>query len=144
MSTNLQAMDADLPAQRLTFSFVTNGPAAMALNPLTGLLTWTPSQDQADQTYRLLVRATDDGTPAFSDISVVEVNVVGLRVVFDRYSFGATIRWQAIQGLTYKVQYKNDLEEPDWTDMAIGRPGFVFDPDAVTVSQRFYRIVVGE
>ncbi|ADV61579.1 Ig family protein [Isosphaera pallida ATCC 43644] len=54
----LQAHDPDLPNDSLTFSF--DGPVPAGLNiSSNGLLTWTPTPAQADQTYILPLRVTD-------------------------------------------------------------------------------------
>jgi hypothetical protein len=62
-----RATDADLPAQTLTFSLEPGAPAGAAINPVTGLFTWRPSQAQAQTTNRITVTVTDNGTPPMSD-----------------------------------------------------------------------------
>jgi hypothetical protein len=58
---------------------------------------------------------------------------------------GATLTWNTVPGLTYRLQYKNDLNEPSWNDV----PGDVTatttvvsmtDAAALTNVARFYRI----
>ena len=56
------ATDDDRPAQTLTYS-LTNSPANASINPVTGLITWTPTEAQGPMTTNITVRVTDNGTP---------------------------------------------------------------------------------
>ena len=67
------AMDADLPAQTLTFSLV-GAPEGATINPTTGEFSWTPSAAQLGS-FSFTVRATDNGTPSLSDGKPITVNV---------------------------------------------------------------------
>src|SRR5207244_1908622 len=72
------ASDADLPSNTLTFALV-SGPLGAAIDPNTGVLTWTPSETQGPSTNTITVKVTDDGEPALSDpnsfiVVVHEVN----------------------------------------------------------------------
>src|SRR5262249_50067417 len=49
LTVNLSATDPDLPANNLTYSLL-NEPAGMVLDPITGVLTWTPSEAQGPST----------------------------------------------------------------------------------------------
>jgi len=74
----IPATDADIPANRLTFSLA-SAPTGVSLNPNTGVLTWTPTEAQGPSTNVIVVRVADDGTPplrAFVSFTVVvdEVN----------------------------------------------------------------------
>ena len=46
------ATDVDVPAQTLTFSLV-DGPAGAAVDPVTGVFTWTPTEAQGPGSYAL-------------------------------------------------------------------------------------------
>jgi hypothetical protein len=53
--------------------------------------------------------------------------------------------WNATSGLTYQVQVKADLTQPNWTNL--GSPLTASGPtvnasDATTNSQRYYRVVL--
>jgi hypothetical protein len=69
------ATDLDLPAQTLTFALV-SGPSGVAVDPTTGVLTWTPTEAQGPSTNTITVRVTDDGEPALSNTNSFTV-VVG-------------------------------------------------------------------
>jgi len=59
---------------------------------------------------------------------------------------GATVAWPATPGKSYRVQFKNDLSDPDWQDLIgnitlVGNSGRVNDVASAT-NQKFYRIVL--
>ena len=70
------ATDADVPPQTLTFSFgpITDIPAA--LDPSSGVFTWTPS---ASGQYRATILVTDNGTPTLSDFETIELFISDMR-----------------------------------------------------------------
>lgn len=56
-----------------------------------------------------------------------------------------TLRWGAIVGQTYQVQYKTNLTEFGWDNLGapiIATASTIYVPDSTTNSQRFYRIVL--
>ena len=62
----------------MTFSLVdgvTPVPAGAAIDPDTGLFTWTPSETQGATSYSFIVRVTDDGSPSLSADANVTVDV---------------------------------------------------------------------
>jgi Putative Ig domain/RTX calcium-binding nonapeptide repeat (4 copies)/PKD domain len=65
LSFTATATDPDLPANTLTFSLDPGAPAGAALDPVTGLFTWTPGEAQ-DGTYPVTVRVSDNGAPGLS------------------------------------------------------------------------------
>ncbi|MCL4177685.1 MAG: hypothetical protein KJ072_08035 [Verrucomicrobia bacterium] len=73
----LVGSDPDL-GQQLTWSLV-SGPENAAVDPRTGLLSWTPSEAQGPGSYAFQVRLSDDGVPPGSadaefTVSVREIN----------------------------------------------------------------------
>jgi hypothetical protein len=71
--TNL-ASDADLPPQHLTFALLA-GPVGVALNPINGVLTWTPARGQGPSTNRIVVKLSDDGPGTLSATKAFTVMV---------------------------------------------------------------------
>jgi hypothetical protein len=75
------ATDIDLPAQPLTYS-LQNGttnctsvtsctvPSGAAINPTTGVFTWTPTNAQAPGTYRVYVAVTDGIAESGSEFTI--------------------------------------------------------------------------
>ena len=71
------ASDADLPGQTLTFSLI-NAPVGSAINPTTGVFTWTPTEAQGAGSYSVTVVVSDGNGGSDSEtitITVDEVNV---------------------------------------------------------------------
>jgi hypothetical protein len=68
------ATDLDLPANTLTFGLI-SGPSGISVNPITGVLTWTPSEAQGPSTNVITVRVTDNGSPPLSDTKSLTVIV---------------------------------------------------------------------
>src|SRR5439155_17862941 len=57
--------DPDVPANILTFELV-SGPSGVAVNPTTGVLSWTPTEAQGPSTNTITIKVTDNGSPALS------------------------------------------------------------------------------
>jgi hypothetical protein len=73
------ATDLESPPQTLAYSLIA-GPKGIAVNPATGLLTWTPQQTNSPSTNTVMVGVMNNGVPALSatntyTIIVEEVNV---------------------------------------------------------------------
>jgi len=64
LSTQIIVRDTDLPAQKMTFALV-SGPVGLTLSA-TGLLEWTPSEEQGPSTNKVVVRVTDDASTPLS------------------------------------------------------------------------------
>lgn len=80
LTFTVSALDADLPAQSLTFSLDPDPPAGASIHPATGVFSWTPMEIQGPSVNTIVVRVTDNGTPPLSatetiTITVHEVNV---------------------------------------------------------------------
>jgi PKD repeat protein len=65
--------DPDLPANLLTFSLEPGAPVGAAIDPATGLFTWTPPDGPGEVTIG--VRVSDDGDPALSDVEAFRIIV---------------------------------------------------------------------
>ena len=68
------ASDAD-PTNTLTFSLGPGAPVGASIDPLTGVFTWTPSEDQGPSTNLISIRVTDNGTPSLSATQIFTVRV---------------------------------------------------------------------
>lgn len=69
------ASDPDSPAQQLIYSLAPDAPLGVSIDPATGLLSWTPTEEQGPGTYSLTVSVTDNGTPALSESILVPIRV---------------------------------------------------------------------
>ena len=76
LTVTAAATDADLPAQTLTYSLVA-APAGAAINPTTGVFTWTPGESDGAGTFPVTIRVTDSANAtaeASFTITVAESN----------------------------------------------------------------------
>ena len=115
------ATDPDIPAQTLTFSLDPGAPSGAAINPTNGIFSWTPDGTFANTTNDITVRVTDNGSPPMSDARTFQVGVVAplqLDNPSGLFTNGEiTISWNAISGLTYRVQYQDDIGGANWNDL---------------------------
>jgi hypothetical protein len=144
LTLTASASDADQPPQSLTFSLAPGAPFGAAINPSTGLLTWTPSN--APATNQITVVVTDNGMPNLNATQAFSVTVF-----LPPYLAGATLSgnqlvfaFQTVSGQGYQLEYKDVLLPGPWT--AIGPPilgtgGWLSLTNDVSLSsERFYHI----
>ncbi len=74
------ATDADLPTNSLTFGLV-SGPAGMNVDPVTGVLTWTPDNLQGPSTNLVTVNVSDNGVPSLSTTKSFSVVVADMKTI---------------------------------------------------------------
>jgi hypothetical protein len=70
------ATDADVPANRLTFSLGADAPRGATIDPNTGRVQWITSEAHGPSVNVFTVRVTDDGTPRLFAETQVTVNVL--------------------------------------------------------------------
>ncbi|MCA9051291.1 MAG: trypsin-like serine protease, partial [Planctomycetaceae bacterium] len=80
---SLTAGAADPDNDSIIWSLSGSPPVGAEIDANSGEITWTPTAEQAGQTYELLVQATDNGTPARSSTAVVPVTVTWPNIVLD-------------------------------------------------------------
>ena len=71
----VSASDPDLPTNTLTFSLAPGAPAGAAVDPATGVFTWTPTEAQGQANHSLAVVVTDSGSPALRATNAFNVTV---------------------------------------------------------------------
>jgi hypothetical protein len=145
LSLSATASDPDLPAQMLTFSLESGAPAGSAIDPSTGAFTWTPSAAFSG-TNLITLRVADNASPPASASRVLRVVVLplltaGINVTGDLVS----INCNTVSGRTYRVEYKTDLTDTNWTQASTNK---VADSNTITFqdsvgpnTQRFYRVL---
>ena len=84
LNFRVNASDADVPIETITLS-VQSMPAGATFdpsagifvngNPVAGTFSWTPGEGQGPADYLVVFRATDNGSPEFSDIRTVSIHV---------------------------------------------------------------------
>ena len=140
------ATDPDLPAQTLSFSLDPGYPDGASITG-NGAFSWTPTPAQTPSSNNIVVRVTDDGVPPASTTRAFVVQVVPPpRTAIAVNQGGAvSLSFETIAGRTYRVEYKNDLNDEEWVslgDDVVAASGSLTIPDTIGAnSQRFYRIV---
>ena len=130
--------------QILTYELGAGAPPGVVIDPSTGRLTWTPSS--AFTTNELTVTVTDSGRPRLSASRSFSVTVLPppqlLNLALEGTTF--TFSFAGLNGQTYQLEYKNDLNEPLWLPLGSAIPGtgaFLTLTDDVSLSSaRFYRL----
>lgn len=69
------ARDPDGASQTLTFSLADGAPVGLSIHPQTGLLSWTPTTQQAGR-HAVVIHVTDNGNPPLSQDMIVPIQVV--------------------------------------------------------------------
>src|SRR6185503_4196128 len=148
LSFIVSATETNQPPQSLTFTLDLGAPAGAAINPFTGVFTWTPTPAQTPSTNSLTVRVTDSGTPPLSDSESISIVVIAPPLFYPPVLNGQqlTIAWQTTPGHTYRVEFKNDLGDSSWTplsaEMTAGSGSMSINLDITSAPERFYRILL--
>lgn len=138
--------DADIPANALTFSLVSNPPPAATIEAANGVLAWTPDIADTNAVHTITVRVTDDGSPPLFDEKSFLVTVL-TRPVMETISISndvVTITWSAIGGQTYRLQFQTNIVGTNWNDIppdvtATG-PTATNTDTISTNAERYYRV----
>jgi len=143
------ASDPDLPGNGFAFDSPAALPSGATLDPPSGLLTWWTPEVLVDTTNTLTVRVTDNGIPAKSATNQIVVRVSPRPQLFPELNADKSIelRWPAIPGRRYQVQFNDDLASGVWTDFgapAVSSGGEIRIAHPPVSGQRFFRLLVLE
>ncbi len=148
LAFTVTASDPNLPPQILAFS-LDNPPPGMTIDPASGLLQWTPPFAQPPGTNGVTVRVTDNGTPILSAARSFKIIVAlppQLTGISRLLNGNLALSFQAIAGKTYRLQYKNALDEPGWiplgSDVTATSSALTITDNIGANPQRFYRVLV--
>ena len=141
------AVDSDVPVQTLTFSLDPGAPAGASIDATNGVFVWGTTAAQANNTDSATVRVTDNGTPCLSDAKSFTISVAASLAIesFLLTNNQITITWNAIPGVTYRLQYQDSLNDGPWNSLtpdvtSVGTTAS--KTDSVGTGQRFYRVLV--
>ena len=146
LTFTVSASDADVPLNSLTFTLDPGAPPGAAIDPSSGVFTWTPPANQASGTNAVTVRVTDNGVPSQTTTRSFNILVPARPVIQAINDSGGsvTLTWSAASGLNYRVQFKPNLAATTWSDL----PGDVTAADStatkidstISGNERYYRI----
>ncbi|MBM3846364.1 MAG: hypothetical protein FJ405_08770 [Verrucomicrobia bacterium] len=107
-------VDLDQPAQAVLFRLESEAHAGLSVNPVTGVLTWKPTADQAGRSYTVVVSATDNGVPVLSSsasyiIFVSSADQSSIVVQASSEAGGIVLTWPSAPGDRFQVETKSDL-----------------------------------
>jgi hypothetical protein len=142
------ATDSDLPANTFTFGLAASPPAGATIGSASGVFTWTPSPAFLNTTNPISLKVTDNGSPPLSDTNSFSVTVVAppqiqsILVTND----AATVTWSAISGQSYRLQVRDSLTLPGWSNLApdvlASGPAATKTDSPLSATNRFYRVMV--
>ena len=141
------ATDADMPTNNLGFSLDAGAPGSANIGTNTGTFNWLTSDADVGSTNNITVRVTDNGVPPLSDAKPFSIAVLARPTVVDATvsSGNFTLTWSAIPGQKYRVQFKDDLNDPMWNDLVpdvTASLNSATKSDSLSATQRFYRVLV--
>ena len=142
------AADSDFPAQSLTFN-LTTAPVGAAIAGSTGIFTWLTADTDLNTTNPVTVRVIDSGNPALSATNTFTVTVVQKPTLQETTLSHQviTLNWTAIIGDNYRVQYKTNIEDTTWVDLAtVPATNTIASCTDSTLgsSARYYRILLAQ
>jgi hypothetical protein len=141
------ATDQDIPTNTLIYSLDIGAPPQASIGSNSGVFSWLTGDNDANTTNAIAVRVTDNGAPPLDDVKGFTITVLPRPAVQNISISGTnvTVTWSAIKDVTYRVQFKTDLEDAAWIDLVpdVTASGVTASlTDAVVPTQRFYRVVV--
>jgi hypothetical protein len=138
------ALDADLPAQQLSFS-LTDGPEGATINPATGAFEWRTSDADLNSTNAIEITVSDDGDPLASAVTTFVVTVVSRPMITSIVVSNdvVAVTWTSVPGLTYQLESADSPESPEWS--AVGSEvsataNATTQTEAVSNGDRFFRV----
>jgi len=146
-TATVTASASDIDAgQALAYSLGTGAPAAAAIGATSGVFTWPTGSDDTGASQSFTVNVADDGTPSLGDSTTFTVTVAAPPSIVGIELAGTNVvlTWTAIEGHTYRVEYKDNVDGLNWSILL---PNVTADAstaskeDSFEAPQRFYRIL---
>jgi hypothetical protein len=152
LSLTVQATDAYAQPQSLTFSLGAGAPSGAAIDPASGVCTWSIPGSATGTTNVITVCVTNNGTPPLGALESFIVVALGnpnfVQILGSQVADGEFfVTWTSQPGVNYLVQYKDDLTTAGWSTV----DGGVYATDTTTTygdaftgtnAARYYRVVV--
>jgi hypothetical protein len=148
MTLTITNVATDPDGNQLTFGLDPGAPTGAAIDPASGIFSWTPDDSFAGATNGLTVRVTDNGVPPLSDSQNFSVTVLLRPLVITAVTVstnGVSLSWSAVAGKIYRVQSAPDLNG-SWMDLtgdvtASGPVAAKVDASALA-DRQYYRVLL--
>ena len=134
-----RAVDADLPAQRLTFRLKSGAPDGMTVDATTGVITWSVPADAGAASHAVVVEAVDDGFPPLASSTSMTV-VVRKR---ERVQFNEFLLGNGGTSLQFIELLNTGATTRDLSGLRVDPVGFVF-PAGTTVASGAFVVLVSD
>jgi len=144
------AKDWDIPAQTLTYSATNSllGTNNVVINPVTGILAWTPTPAQIGLTNIITTIVTDNGVPAKSATNAFTV-IVGATPSFSSIlvnASGVHFQWSAFTNEQFQIRWTTNLAPPVWTTFPVTNTSttgiFNFVDTNTSFLMKFYELIL--
>jgi predicted phosphodiesterase len=143
------ATDPYSPPDVLTFTLL-SGPPGAAIDPQTGVFSWSPPSAAPLETFSITLKVADNGTPELSATQQFLVTVLGPRrpsLAFAGWQQGRPLfNVSGGSGLNYTVLTSTNLQ--NWavlyTTNPPAMPFQIMDPQAPGLTPRFYQVRVSQ
>jgi Putative Ig domain len=123
---------SDPDGDTITYGLGSGAPPGAAIDPTTGLFTWTPDPYSSTGTYSITVVATDSGSPPLSDAASFTVDVLAVNHPPNLIQIAPQLAEQGQPTEVRVARYASDLDQPPQTltySLAPGAPsGAILDP----------------
>jgi hypothetical protein len=148
------ASEPNIHATTIGYQLV-NPPAGMTIN-INGIITWTPSTGQGPSTNTITTVVTNSDAfdlvnpqlTATNNFTVIVTGSTPLPMIQSiTVSNGiATIKWSAVSGQNYRLQYKQNLTDSTWSNVVpdvTATGSIVIATNGINNStQQFYRVML--
>jgi hypothetical protein len=148
LSFAVVATDPDGATQTLSYSLDPGAPDGAAIDPASGVFSWTPNSGEAPGPYPVTVVATDNGVPPLSADKTFTITLLAEPRLGVGISSGTsvTLTWQSTPTARYRVEFSDDLASGIWNPAGgdqVGTGGlFSVQADLSATQQRFFRLVI--
>jgi hypothetical protein len=149
LTFTVSATDGEVPPQTLSFTLEGNVPSGATIGNASGIFNFTPTAAQTPGTNVMAVRVTDSGVPPLSASRTFTVFVIGpprISALTPPQNGVVTLTVQVVTGKTYRVEFKNNLSEANWSPLGGNRPAtspsLVVTDNIGAQPQRFYRVLI--
>ncbi|MEO7300284.1 MAG: malectin domain-containing carbohydrate-binding protein [Verrucomicrobiota bacterium] len=143
LSFTAKAVDADQPVQTLAYSFSSSPPAGASINSSNGIFSWMPTLAQSPGTNSISLQVSDGFASGTKIFQIIVVAPPRFSQIMNAPDGTLTLNISAFIGKTYRVEFKNNLDDADWMPLGsniVASSSSISIPDStIGNAHRFYR-----